>query len=270
MTNLIYRLLLGPLLAASLLFTAPLASAGETLQRVVDFKMLRVGMSADQPPMTTLNKQGGVMGFDVDLAKGLANAMRVELDIQVIPFGDLLKALEKDEIDMVISNMSITPERSEQAYFIGPYMMAGKSILTRNSVLAQAREGEAMNRADLKLAAVENSTSAMFVSEAAPDAQFVPVKTSDEGIALLLEGKVDAMLADMAVCKLAVLRHQQSGLVTLKQPLTLEPLGIAVSKDDREFQNLVDNYLEAYGKTGILTGLRKKWFEQSDWIQALP
>lgn len=270
MTKMINRLLLGPLLAAALLFTIPLASAGESLQRVVDFKMLRVGMSADQPPMTTLNKQGGVMGFDVDLARGLASAMRVELDIQVMPFGDLLTALEKNEIDMIISNMSITPERSERAYFVGPYMMSGKSILTRNSVLAQANDGKEINRADLKLAAVENSTSAMFVTEAAPDAQLVAVKSSDEGIALLLEGKVDALLADMAVCKLAVLRHPQSGLVTLKQPLTLEPLGIAVDVDDRQFQNLVANYLEAYGKTGILTGLRKKWFEQSDWIQALP
>ena len=37
-----------------------------------------------------------------------------------------------------------------------------------------------------------------------------------------------------------------------------------------QFQNLVANYLDAYGKTGVLTGLRKKWFEESDWIAALP
>ena len=47
-------------------------------------------------------------------------------------------------------------------------------------------------------------------------------------------------------------------------------MGIAVSSDDPQFQNLVANYLDAYGKTGVLTGLRKKWFEESDWIAALP
>jgi hypothetical protein len=43
--------------------------ADDTLQRVVDFNVLRVGMSANQPPMTMTNSEGGLMGFDVDLAK---------------------------------------------------------------------------------------------------------------------------------------------------------------------------------------------------------
>lgn len=247
-----------------------LASAGETLQRVIDFKTLNVGMSADMPPMTSRTKDGGIMGYDADLAKALANAMRVQLNIKVLPFGDLIKALENDEIDMIISNMSITPERSAQVAFLGPYMMAGKSILTRSSVLAQARESGDFNRKDLKLVALENSTSAMFISEATPDAKAITVPNNDAGIEMVVNGEADAMVADMATCKLAVLRHRDAGLTTLTEPLTLEPVGIAVSKDDAEFQNLVDNYLDAYGKTGLLNKLRKKWFDDGSWMAALP
>lgn len=261
------HLLLGAAIALSLISGA---QAGETLQRIIDFKVLKVGMSADQPPMTTINRQGGVMGYDVDLARGLAKAMRVELDIKVLPFGDLLTALDKGEIDMVISNMSITPERSEKAYFVGPYMMTGKSILTRNSVLAEADSTGAINRADLKIAAIANSTSAMFARENTPEAKLTETATTDEAVALLIAGKVDAVLADLSVCKLAVLRHPESGLVTLKKPLTLEPVGIAVKTTDLQFQNLVDNFLDAFGKTGVLTQLRKKWLENGDWIAALP
>ena len=61
-----------------------------------------------------------------------------------------------------------------------------------------------------------------------------------------------------------------AGLVTLEKPLTVEPLGIAISKDDPQFLNLVDNYLDAYGKTGILAAMRKKWFEDGSWVAALP
>jgi ABC-type amino acid transport substrate-binding protein len=267
MINTLKQLLLGAVVALSLISGA---QAGETLQRIIDFKVLKVGMSADQPPMTTLNRQGGVMGFDVDLARGMAKAMRVELDIKVLPFGNLLAALEKGEIDMIMSSMSITPERTEKAHFIGPYMMTGKSILTRNSVLAQASDSGALNREDLKLAAVANSTSATFVRENTPAAALTETETSDAAVALLIAGKVDGVVADMAVTKLAVLRNRESGLVTLKQPLTLEPVGIAVSKDDPEFQNLVDNFLGAFEKTGVLGQLRKKWFEDGDWIAALP
>jgi polar amino acid transport system substrate-binding protein len=56
----------------------------------------------------------------------------------------------------------------------------------------------------------------------------------------------------------------------LEKPLTVEPIGIAISKDDAQFFNLVDNYLRAYEKTGVLTQLRKKWFEENAWIAAMP
>ena len=48
--------------------------------------------------------------------------------------------------------------------------------------------------------------------------------------ARLLAGEVDALLADMAVCKLAVLRNPDAGLVTLKDPLTIEPVLLGITK----------------------------------------
>ncbi|MEZ5502136.1 MAG: transporter substrate-binding domain-containing protein [Halioglobus sp.] len=246
------------------------ATAGDTLQRVIDFQVLKVGMSGNQPPMTMTNREGGLMGFDVDLAKAMAIAMNVKLEIKPMPFGELMTALEEDKIDMVLSNMSITPERAELVSFVGPYMMSGMSILTKNSVLGSISSTEEFNRKDLKLLALSNSTNANFVKTVAPEATLIEVPSYDEGVALLIDGKADAMVADMTQCVLAVLRYPDAGLTTLNKPLTVEPVGIAVSKDDAQFFNLVDNYLSAYEKTGVLTKLRKKWFEDNSWVAALP
>jgi ABC-type amino acid transport substrate-binding protein len=87
---------------------------------------------------------------------------------------------------------------------------------------------------------------------------------------MLIDGKADAMVADMTQCLLAVMRFPDAGLITLEKPLTVEPVGIAVSKNDPQFLNLVDNYLTAYEKTGVLNQLRKKWFEDDAWVAALP
>ena len=269
MQTLIQRLMLGSLLA--LAAALPLtALAGDTLQRVVDFKVLKVGMSGNQPPMSMTNREGGMMGFDVDLARALADAMKVKLEIVPMPFGELMTALQQDKIDMVMSGLSITPERTEMVSFVGPYMMSGKSILTKNSVLAKIEASNDFNRKELKLVALSNSTSASFVRTVAPDAQLVEVASYDEGVAMVIEDKADALVADMPVCVLSVARFPEAGLTTLERPLTVEPVGIAVSKDDPQFFNLVDNYLEAYEKTGILGKIRKKWFEDSSWIAALP
>lgn len=269
MSNAIKQLMLGALVALATIF--PLNTmAGEALQRVIDFKVLNVGMSADQPPMTMTNREGGLMGFDVDLAKALAMAMNVKLEIKRMPFGELMGALEEDKIDMVLSNMSITPERTELVSFVGPYMMSGKSILTKNSVLSKIASPDEFNRKDLKLIALSNSTSAAFVRTVAPKAELIEIASYSDGVAMLIDGKADAMVADMTQCVLAVMRHPDSGLTTLGKPLTIEPIGIAISKDDPQFFNLVDNYLRSYEKTGVLTQLRKKWFEDNSWVAALP
>jgi ABC-type amino acid transport substrate-binding protein len=220
------RLLLGALLA----FTLAMPSfAGDTLQRVIDFKTLKVGMSGNQPPMNTRNREGGLMGYDVDIARALAAAMKVNLDIKVMPFGELMGALEKGEVDMVVSGMSITAERSQQVSFVGPYMMSGKSLLTKDSVLAKVSDGADFNRSELKLVALKNSTSSRFVRDAAPEAQLIEVADYDEGVAMVIDGSADGMIADVPQCVLSVLRFPDAGLVTLERPLTVEPIGIAVS-----------------------------------------
>lgn len=269
MSDLIKRLALRAVLALAVAMPVT-ALAGNTLEQVVDSKVLRVGMSGNQPPLNMVNRSGGIMGLDVDLAKALAGAMQVKLEIKPIPFGDLMTALEEGQIDMVISGMSITAERTRNVSFVGPYMMSGKSILTKDTTLASISASEEVNRKGLKLAALTNSTSASFVSRVAPEAELIQVVDYDEGVAMVREDRADALVADMPICQLSVMRYPDAGLVTLKQPLTVEPIGIAVSRNDPQFLNLVDNFLEAYGRIGVLAQLRKRWLEDGSWIAALP
>ncbi|GAB5413146.1 MAG: transporter substrate-binding domain-containing protein [Congregibacter sp.] len=270
MTQLLRRVAAGFALLTSLaLCLAPTAFAGDTLDRVVKTGVLTVGMSGDQPPMTMRNRQEKLMGFDVDLARALANAMRVELKLEQVPFGDLMEALDDGKVDMVISGMSITPERTAQALFVGPYMMGGKSILAKRETIQQfASDGLASS--ERVLAALKNSTSATFIKEAAPNATLLEVDDYATAIIMVRNGDVAGMVADATTCQLTVLRNPDAGLVTLDTPLTVEPFGIAVDAEDPEFHNLVQNYVQAYEGTGLLTTLRKKWLENNSWVAALP
>jgi polar amino acid transport system substrate-binding protein len=260
---------LSGLLFVGLLALSAFAQAGETLERVIENKTLVVGTTGDQPPLTALNRQGKFMGLDIDLARALANAMRVELKIEKIAFGDLMSALDKGKVDMVVSGVAITPERSMKANFVGPYMLSGKSIVARRDSIEQLAAGN-LASADVTLAALKNSTSATFVREVAPKANLVEVATTAEAVELIIAGKADGMVADEPTCLLAVLRNPDAGLVTLDKPMTVEPMGIAIAAGDAQFLNLVQNYVRAYEGTGLLKALRGKWLEDSSWIAALP
>jgi polar amino acid transport system substrate-binding protein len=240
------------------------------LDRVVKNGVLRVAMSGDQPPFNAISRDKSLIGFDVDLAKALAGAMKVKVEIVQLPFGDLMAALESGKADMIISGMSITPERTQKVSFVGPYMMSGKSILVSAAAQAKVKTGADFNNANITLLALENSTSQTFAQRALPDARLKTIANYQEGVKLLLDGKADAMVADMPACKLSVLRNPGAGLAVLEPPLSVEPVGIAVSKKDVQFQNLVRNYLSTLEKIGMTTQLRQQWFENSAWIAALP
>jgi polar amino acid transport system substrate-binding protein len=271
MFKLFKKISLLAVVAATMVATAALAdTSSPVLDRVVDFKVLKVGMSGNQPPMNTASRSGELIGYEVDLARALAGAMGARLEIVTMPFGELLGALQKDKVDMVMSGMAITAGRTRDVTFVGPYMMSGKSILTKSAVLSRATQSADFNRAELKLAALGGSTSQTFVETAAPEATLVKIQDYDKGVAMVIAGEVDALVADMPICVLSVLRYPNAGLVTLKSPLSIEPFGIAVSNKDASFANLVDNYLDTYGKMGVLAKLRKKWFEDKSWIAALP
>ena len=135
------RTLMGLMLCAAILVgaVAPIMADSPVLSRIVESNVLRVGTSGAQPPFSVKSKDGSLIGYEVDLAKLLANAMGVELKLVEMPFAELLLALEKGEVDVVMSGMTMTPARNLKAAFVGPYIISGKSILTKDKTIAQAK-----------------------------------------------------------------------------------------------------------------------------------
>ena len=96
---------------------------------------IRIGMTGTQPPFTMKAKNGELIGYEVDLAKALAKNMGVKLKIVEMPFSDLLGALKAGKIDAVMSGMTMTPERNLEVLFAGPYLLSGKTILTKSKLI---------------------------------------------------------------------------------------------------------------------------------------
>jgi len=149
-------------------------------------------------------------------------------------------------------------------------MLSGKSILTNSKTLAAVRSAGEINKANLKLAALGNSTSEEFVKTVLPEAQLVTTQDYTTAVDMVLNDSVDALVADMPICVITVMRHPGKELATLTQPLTIEPIGIALHPKDPQLRSLVSNYLVAFEGTGLLEQVRKKWLEDDSWLAALP
>jgi polar amino acid transport system substrate-binding protein len=261
-------------LAVALSLPACALGAGEAgspgISRIVKSGVLRVGMSGGQPPLNVKNKQGQIIGLEADLAQILAGTMGVEAKLVAKPFSQLLPALEAGDVDLVMSGLTITPERNLRFAFVGPYFVSGKAILTNSKALAKAEAASDIDDAGITLAALEGSTSQDFVQAFVPSAELVRTKDYDEAVELVIQDKVDALVADYPICVLSVFRHQDKGLATLVSPLTVEPIGVALPPNDPLLVNLVQNFLNLMEGTGTLETLKQKWFNDGSWIGELP
>lgn len=249
--------------------TAPTSTA-LVLDRIQERGELIVGTAGSMPPFNMTTKDGRVIGLEPDLAKYMASTMGVELKVETMPFSELLGALEAGKVDMVLSDMTMTPKRNLKVAFVGPYYVSGKGILTKKEKLASAKESEALDKSGISLAALDGSTSMDFVKSGAPHATLVPVKSYDEGVDMVIQGKVDAMVADHPICLISVHRYPEQELLALISPLTFEPIGIALPANDPLLINWVENFLRNMDGSGMMTLLYAKWLGNVTWLDELP
>lgn len=231
---------------------------------------LRVGTSGDQPPLTATTKAGQIIGLDADLAGAIANAMGVPVKLTPMQFSELLPALERGDVDMVLSGVTMTPKRNLTVAFVGPYFVSGKALLTRSKRIAGVKDSQELDRPEVTLVALRGSTSQMFAQEAMPRAKLALTNDYAEGVKAVVDRTADALVADFTFCIVSVLRNPDAGLETLVAPLTFEPLGIAVPADDPLLVNWMENFLLTLEGTGEMDALRAKWLQNGAWISELP
>jgi len=246
------------------------ATHSPVLDRILERGALVVGTAGSMPPLNMTTRDGRIVGLEPDLAEYLALSMGVELRLEKFQFSELLDALADGKVDMVISAMTITPERNLRFAFAGSYFVSGKCVLTKVGALASIDSASDINQANLTITALKGSTSEAFVEAMIPAARLDPAPDYDTGIQLVLTGKADAMIADYPICLVAHARNPDSGLVSVITRLTYEPLGIALPASDPLLLNFVDNLLQGLAITGRLDQLQQQWFENADWIQQLP
>ena len=243
--------------------------AGPVMDRITAASKIVVGTTGAQPPLSATAKTGEIIGLDADIATMIAANMGVTVEFITMPFAELLPALTANKVDLVISSMTITPERNMRVAFIGPYFISGKGILTKSKHLEALKGLAGINQAQFKIAALKNSTSQRFVEREAPKAKLVPADSYENAIEMLFSDAVDILIADAPFCALTAFRYPDKELTVGQDKLTFEPLGIAVAEDTLLI-NWLQNFMLMLNSSGELKRLTEKWLKDGSWVSQLP
>jgi len=245
------------------------SSASPVLDRIQQRGELVVGTMGSMPPLNMTDKDGEIFGLEPDLARMMANAMDVRVRFVAKPFAELLPALQAGQVDMVMSGMTITPQRNMKVAFVGPYFISGKAFLTKVKTIALAKEADEVNSPNTKIVALKGSTSQAFAEAVLDKTTLVTTANYDEAVDMVLKDKVQAMIADYPICVVSVFRYPEAGLLSVVTPLTYEPIGIAIPANDPLLMNWTRNTLNSLEASGNLDELRLKWFARGSWLDKL-
>jgi polar amino acid transport system substrate-binding protein len=231
---------------------------GSTMAEIQDRGRLIVGGSADSFLLASRNPQTGVIeGFDVDMAKAVAEAIFGDPDavqLKVITAADRIPVLESGEVDIVVRNMTMTCARWEQIGFSAEYYRSGQKILVR-----QGSEITGLDTLAGQRVCAPNGTSSMDnLIRLAPDAEPVGASNHTGCLVLFQRGEVDAITGDDTV--LAGLAAQDPYAVVLEgDAFTEEPYGIGVPADDTELAAFVNGVLEQMREDGRWQSAYDRW-----------
>ncbi len=246
------------LLLTGILATSILAGCGKSENELV------MGLDNSFPPMGFNDENGDLVGFDVDLAKAVAEKLGMELKLQPIDWKAKELELSGGKVDVLWNGLTITETRKEAMTFTEPYLKNRQVVVVRN-------DSDIQTLADMKDKTVvvqEGSTAVDAINEEGNKA----FKDSLKGEPTVLADnltcftevelkRADAVVLDEVVADYFMNQAEQKGKYRkLDETLADELYGIAVKKGNTELRDKIQNALNELDQEGKITEICKKWF----------
>jgi polar amino acid transport system substrate-binding protein len=219
---------------------------------------LVVAHTRDYPPLNFM-RDGQLVGIEVDNAREIGKALGREVKTVVLPFAELVPALNSGKVDVVMAGMSVTPEREDDVLFVEPFMEVGQMAIILADKAVKFANPRAVYSAGIRVGVEPNTTGEQFVRERVGTARILHYDNAEAAFQALRNDEIDMYVHDAPTSwQLAIDRNNQD-MLSLFRPLTRENLAWAVRKDNTLLAarlNAVKGELE---RTGRLRAIQNYW-----------
>ena len=233
------------------------AFAGDTLDDVKKRGVLVVGVKDSTPPFGYRDDRSGkIIGYDVDVAKAVADKLSVGLEVKPVTSLDRIPQLLDGNIDMIAATMSINPDRSRLIDFSSAYFRTTQKFLAKKGTIRSLKD-----LAGKKIATAKGSTAERNTKAAIPGAKIVLYDDYAKAAQALYKGKVAAVATDEMI--LARLLAKAPGRDKYEIPgigIADEFYGLGVRKGNGNFLEQVNSALKDLGTSGEGRRIFVKWF----------
>jgi polar amino acid transport system substrate-binding protein len=235
-----------------------------TLEQVLQRGVLRVGFSTFVP-WAMQDKRGDFVGFEIDVARRLAQDMGVKAQFEPTQWSGIIPALLSGKFDVIIGGMSIQPQRGLKVNFTIPYEYSGMSLVASRKLAGKLKTLSEFNQPGVILAIRQGTTAVEAARKHLPRAQVKYFDNEAQTIQEVLNGRAHAVVASEPFPAFQALRSPDKLFLPVPKAFTREPIAFAVRKGDPDFLNFLDGWIRVVTDEGWLEERHNYWFRSNAW-----
>jgi len=249
--------------------SSPSAWANETVpfskfNKILEDGVLRVGVSLFTP-WALKDKNGELIGFEIDVAKKLSKDMGVTPKLISYDWEKLIPALNEGKIDIIIGGMAITPKRALKVNFSLPYATSGISLATNIDLTKNIKSVEELNKQSIKIGVISATVSESLAKRIFDKASISVFQKSNVAEEAIVTGKIHAYMESKPIPRFIALEHPKKVDVPLSEPLLITKAGFAINKGDADFLNFLNSWIVSRKADTWLESTHDYWFESLKW-----
>ncbi len=254
------------ILLAGVLMSAALAgcgqkdtdSTGSTGDTKTEYVM---GLDINFPPMGFADEQNNPIGFDVDLAKAVADKMGVTIKLQPIDWNSKEVELKGGKVDILWNGLTITEKRKENMLFTKPYLQNKQVVVVLKdssiNTLADMKDKKVvLQKGSTAVDALKEDKNKTFADSLKETTQLADNMACFQEVELK---RADAVVIDEVVAKYYISKHEGKFRI-LEETLADEFYGIAVKLGNTELRDKIQKALDELYQEGKIKEISETWF----------
>ncbi|MEZ7824295.1 MAG: ABC transporter substrate-binding protein [SAR324 cluster bacterium] len=229
-----------------------------------EWNKIRIGVEGAYPPFSSVEKDGTLKGFDIDIAMALCEEIGAECVLIPQDWDGIIPALMARKYDAIIASMSITEERKKKVAFSDKYYNTpAKFARKKGSGIAISKAGLKGKTVGVQRATIHDN---FITGEFGDSVEIKRYGTQDEAYLDAISGRVDLLLADSIAMEAGFLKTDQGKGWEFVGPGYSDPkyfgvgAGIAVRKSDGELAKLFSLAIKVIRSNGVYHMINGKYF----------
>ena len=219
--------------------------------------VVKVATFDANPPFGSVDaKTHHIVGYDVDFAQALAKALGVKLELVATNPANRIPLLQSGKADLIVADITITPERAQVIDFSTPYFVTGQQFLVPAGSPDKLDE-----YSKARIGAVKGTTGEQALHQRFPQARVLSYDDIPLALTALRNGNVQAITQDSTILAgLLAEAPDKAKFKILPDLLSKEEIGVGVKKGEPALLKAVNDELVKLEKTGEAAKIYDVWF----------